>query len=114
MAKMMEQSGGRCGGYSTQMPEQLCTQKVRQSPTKTGAVARLVGLPIGNIHVPVLTHNNRGLHQREAELNTKAELNNGCSLESGQTKLRMLAGQTKLNKLPETVTITVRLNGTNC
>ena len=38
----------------------MITQSVRQSPTTHGAVARYVGLPVGNYFVTNLTNTNLG------------------------------------------------------
>ena len=43
------------------LTEDTETHTVRQSPTRTGAVARYVGYRIGNYNLPVLTNNNQGI-----------------------------------------------------
>ena len=61
------------------------THTARQTPTKTGAVAWYVDIPIGNTPVTVLTNNYKAL--RETKLNNLAELNNWSRQAGRQTKL---------------------------
>ena len=51
------------------------TQTVRQPPTRTGAVGRYVGIPLGDRLEPKLIHNNKGIApgRGRAEQNSRAE-----------------------------------------
>ena len=56
------------------------TQKIRQSSTIPDAVARYVGVPIANNHVPTLNDNNSGSGDCQAEhWNVQPEAEDGWS-----------------------------------